>query len=101
VTAELPINDDDLHAAADGRVPPERQDAVDAALAGSADAAARVGFYRHVNAALHTGYDFMLNEPVPARKRRPVRDEVADADRVAAAIAPLAAGGVGGGWRTS
>jgi anti-sigma factor RsiW len=97
VTAELPINDDDLHAAADGRVPPERQDAVDAALAGSADAAARVGFYRHVNAALHTGYDFMLNEPVPARLAvRPRRHSWQTLTRVAAAIALLAAGGVGG-----
>jgi len=97
VTAELPINDDDLHAAADDRLPPERQEAVDAAVAGSADAAARVGFYRHVNAALHTGYDFMLNEPIPARlTAQPRRRIWQTLTRVAAAIALLAAGGVGG-----
>jgi len=97
VTAELPINDDDLHAVADGRLPPERQDAVDAAIAGSADAAARVGFYRHVNAALHTSYDFMLNEPVPAHlTARPRRRSWQTLARIAAAIALLAAGGAGG-----
>ncbi len=97
MTAELPINDDDLHAAADGRLPPERQAEVEAAVAGSADAAARVGFYRHLNAALHTGYDFMLNEPVPARlAARPRRGGWQALTRVAAAIALLAAGATGG-----
>jgi anti-sigma factor RsiW len=97
VTAELPINDDDLHAAADGRLPPERQAEVEAAVAGSADAAARVGFYRHLNAALHTGYDFMLNEPVPARlAARPRRGSWQALTRVAAAIALLMAGATGG-----
>lgn len=97
MTAERPISDDDLHAAADGRLPPERQVAVDAAIAGSADAAARVGFYRHLNAALHTGYDFMLSEPVPerlaARRRRRSWQALA---RVVAAVALLAAGAAGG-----
>ena len=98
MTAERPISDDDLHAAADGRLPPERQHTVDAAIAGSADAAARVGFYRHLNAALHAGYDFMLSEPVPARlTARPRRWAWPTLIRVAAAVALLTAG-AGGGW---
>jgi anti-sigma factor RsiW len=97
VNAERPINDDDLHALADGRLPPERQAAVDAAIAGNADAAARVGFYRHLNAALHAGYDFMLNEPVPDRlAARPRRRNWLVLTRVAAAVALVAAGAIGG-----
>jgi anti-sigma factor RsiW len=98
VTTERSISDDDLHAAADRCLPPERQAEVEAAVAGSADAAARVGFYRHLNAALHTGYDFMLNEPVPARLTvRPRRRSWQALARVAAALVLLAAG-TAGGW---
>ena len=97
MTAERPISDDDLHAAADGRLPPERQAAVEAAIAGSADTAARVGFYRRLNAALHAGYDFMLNEPVPERlTARPRRRNWLALARVAAAVALLSAGAAGG-----
>jgi anti-sigma factor RsiW len=97
VTAERSISDDDLHAAADGRLPPERQAEVEAAVAASADAAARVGFYRHLNAALHTGYDFMLSEPVPERlAARPRRRNWLALARVAAAVALLTAGAAGG-----
>ncbi len=100
MTAERPINDDDLHALADGRLPPERQAGVEAAIAGNADAAARVGFYRHLNAALHTGYDFKLNEPVPDRlTARPRRRSWQTLARVAAAVALLTAGATGG-WLT-
>src|SRR5262249_47290985 len=98
VTAEPRLNDDDLHALADGRLPSERQAAVDAAIVDNADLAARVGFYRRLNAALHSGYDFMLNEPVPerltARPRRRTRLPLA---RVAA-VAALLAVGAAGGW---
>jgi anti-sigma factor RsiW len=97
VTAERPINDDDLHAAADSRLPPERQAEVEAAIAGSADAAARVSFYRRLNAELHTGYDFMLNEPVPERlTARPRRRTWLPLARVAAVVALLAVGAAGG-----
>ncbi len=97
MTAERPITDDDLHALADGRLPPERQAAVDAAVAGNADAAARVGFYRRLNAALHAGYDFKLSEPVPDRlAARPRRRSWQALARVAAAVALLAAGATGG-----
>jgi len=98
MTAEPRINDDDLHALADGRLPPERQAAVDAAIADNADLAARVSFYRRLSAGLHTGYDFMLNEPVPerltARLQRRTRLPLA---RVAA-VAALLAVGAAGGW---
>ena len=98
MTVHHPINDDDLHAAADGRLPPTQQADVEAAIAGSADAAARVGFYRRLNAELHAGYDFMLNEPVPERlTARPRRRTWVALARVAAAVALLAFGG-GGGW---
>jgi len=98
VTAERPISDDDLHAAADGSLPPDRQADVDAAIAGNPDAATRVGFYRRLNSGLHAGYDFMLNEPVPERlTTRPRRLGWQTLLRVAAAIALLAIGG-GSGW---
>jgi len=97
VTVEHPINDDDLHAAADGRLPPAQQADVEAAIAGSADAAARVGFYRRLNAELHAGYDFMLNEPLPERlTARPRRRNWLMLARVAAAIVLLAVGAAGG-----
>jgi anti-sigma factor RsiW len=98
VTAERPISDDDLHAAADGRLPPERQAEVEAAIAGSPDAAARLAFYRRLSAGLHAGYDFMLSEPVPERlATRPRRRSWQTLLRVAAALVLLAVGG-GGGW---
>lgn len=98
MTAERPISDDDLHAAADGRLPPERQAEVEAAMADNGDTATRVNFYRRLNAELHAGYDFMLNEPVPERlTTRPQRRIWATLARVAAVIALLAIGG-GGGW---
>ena len=98
MTAGRPINDDDLHAAADGRLPPARQAEVDAAIAGSADAA-RVSFYRRLNAGLHAGYDFMLSEPVPERlTARPRRRSWLPLARVAAVVVALLAAGGAGGW---
>src|SRR5215468_146262 len=100
VTAERPISDDDLHAAADGRLPPDQQAAVEAAVAGNPDAAARLAFYRRLNSGLHAGYDFMLSEPIPERlAARPRRRAWGWGTllRVAAASALLTVGG-GGGW---
>src|SRR6185312_11776343 len=98
VTAERPISDDDLHAAADGRLPPEQQPEVEAAIADNADATVRVDFYRRLNAGLHAGYDFLLSEPVPERLlARPRRRLWVALTRVAAAVALLAIG-AGGGW---
>ena len=98
MTAERPISDDDLHAAADGRLPPEQQPEVEAAIADNADATVRVDFYRRLNAGLHAGYDFLLSEPVPERLlARPRRRLWVALTRVAAAVALLAIG-AGGGW---
>lgn len=98
MTAERPIADDDLHAAADRRLPPEQQAEAEAAIAGNADATARVEFYRHLNAGLHAGYDFMLSEPVPERLlARPPRRLWFALTRVAA-VAALLAIGAAGGW---
>jgi anti-sigma factor RsiW len=98
VTAERPISDDDLHAAADGRLPPEQRAEVEAAIADNADATVRVDFYRRLNSGLHAGYDFMLSEPVPERLlARPRRLLWVTLTRVAAVVALLAIGG-GGGW---
>ncbi len=90
------LSDDDLHAAADGRLPPERQAELDPVIAADADAAARVGFYRRLNAELHAAFDFMLSEPVPDRLTAPRRRTWRTLARVAAAIALFAAGGAGG-----
>ena len=97
MTAERPISDDDLHAAADRRLPPEQQAGVEAAIAGNTDAAVRVEFYRRLNAGLHAGYDFMLSEPVPERLLvRPRPRLWVGLTRVAAAVALLAIGAAGG-----
>jgi anti-sigma factor RsiW len=97
MTSGTPVSEDELHAAADGRLPPERQAEVEAFLAANPEAAGRLGFYRRLNAALHASYDFMLGEPVPAglsvRRRRRFLQMGA---RAAAALALLLAGGVGG-----
>lgn len=97
MSSEPPFRDDDLHAAADGRLPPERQAEMDAFLAAHPEDAARVGFYRRLNTALHAGYDFMLGEPMPARLTAKPRHRFWQvAARLAAAIVLLVAGGAGG-----
>jgi len=92
-----PLRDDELHAVADDCLPPERRAEVDEGLAANAEAAARVAFYRRLNAGLHTAYDFMLNEPVPERMAtRPRRHGWQTLTRIAAAAALLAVGAAGG-----
>jgi anti-sigma factor RsiW len=97
MTGVPPLRDDDLHALADDRLPPERRTEMDEGLAGDADAAARVAFYRRLNAGLHAAYDFMLDEPVPERlAARPRQFNLQTLTRIAAAAALLAAGAAGG-----
>lgn len=92
-----PISDDDLHAAADHRLPPEHRAEVDSVIAGNPDAAARVAFYRRLNAGLHSAYDFMLKEPMPERlATRPRRHHWQAWTRIAAAIALLLVGAASG-----
>jgi anti-sigma factor RsiW len=97
MTGVPPPRDDDLHAVADGCLSPERRAEVDGGLAANAEAAARVAFYRRLNAGLHTAYDFMLNEPVPERLgTRPRRHSWQTLTRISAAVALLAIGAAGG-----
>lgn len=94
-----PIGNDDLHAAADGRLPPARRDAVARLLATDPEAADQVAFYRRLNQGLHRLYDPLLAEPVPAgliegRGRR----RVAGGLTRAAAVIALLLVGAAGGW---
>lgn len=98
MTTGRPVTDDELHAAADGRLAPERQADVEAYLANQPGAAARVGFYNRLNAGLHELYDPVLHEPVPHHLtvRRRTRNWAGLAWGAAAAALLLAIGGAGG-----
>lgn len=61
------VQTDELHAYADGRLPPERRLAVQAWLAAHPDEAAQVRQWQALNQALHLGFDDVLNEPLPLR----------------------------------
>lgn len=92
-----PFSDDDLHAWADGRLEPARRAAVEAWIAEAPERLARAAAWRADNERLHAAFDPILDEPVPARLRatatqRPPRRHL----RVAAAVAWLAIGGLGG-----
>ena len=67
MSADAGIDPDDLHAYADGRLPPERRLAVQAWLAADPDAAAQVADWQALDRALHLGFDEVLNEPLPLR----------------------------------
>ena len=67
MSADAGIDPDDLHAYADGRLPPERRLAVQAWLAAHPDAAAQVADWQALDRALHLGFDEVLNEPLPLR----------------------------------
>jgi anti-sigma factor RsiW len=98
MTGTPSVTDDDLHAAADGRLPPERQTEIEAAIAADTAAAAQIAFYRRVNAGLHAAYDVVLSEPVPDRLRMPPRRRHWRAAVGAAAAVALLAAGTAGGW---
>ncbi|MEY2872783.1 MAG: hypothetical protein RLZZ373_154 [Pseudomonadota bacterium] len=61
------VQADELHAYADGRLPPERRLAVQAWLAAHPDEATQVQQWQSLNQALHLGFDDVLNEPLPLR----------------------------------
>lgn len=94
------INEDDLHAYADGALSDTRRLEVEAWLAAHPADAARVQAWIAQNQALHAAFDSVLNEPLPidlvraARKRPPAR---AIYKAVAAGIALVASGLVGYG----
>lgn len=67
----LPVTEAELHAYADGRLPPARRAEVQAYLAARPEEAARVQAYSAQNDALHALFDGVLDEPLPARMAAP------------------------------
>ncbi len=100
--ADRPVDDDDLQARIDGRLPPERTPIVDTYLATHRDARERWSQYANQRQALRAAFDAQSAGPIPARlrvayllaeRRRLGRRRLA---RVAAAIGFLILGGIGG-----
>lgn len=90
-----PVTEDELHAFADGLLPDGRRAAVEAHLAAHAGDAERVRSWTAATAALHSAFDGVLDEPVPARLAAAARPARRLAPRLAVAAAILAAGGAG------
>jgi len=59
------FDDDDLHAYADGQLPPARVSAFEAALAANPELSAQVAAIRAQNDALRSALDAVLAEPIP------------------------------------
>ncbi|MGE0256053.1 MAG: anti-sigma factor [Alphaproteobacteria bacterium] len=96
-----PVSEEDLHAAADGNLQPDRRATIDAHLARDPEAAAEVDAWRRQNEALHALFDRVAAEPVPtqlrpANLRAPRLRPATIALRAAAAVALLLAGGLAG-----
>jgi len=87
------VQADELHAYADGRLPPDRRLAVQAWLAAHPDEATQVRQWQSLNQALHLGFDDVLNEPLPLRL---VRAAQGDAPTSVSPQPPL---GNAGRWR--
>ena len=64
--APHPVNEADVQAYVDGRLPPERAAGVEAAMARDPGLAARVATMREQNALLRDALDPVLAEPIPA-----------------------------------
>lgn len=96
--AQPPISRDDLHAYVDGALAPDRRQAVEAHLAGDREAAAFVAACRTQNDLLHTLYDPVLEEPLPAGLAVPAARAWSPLARLAAAIVLLLSGGLAGWW---
>jgi anti-sigma factor RsiW len=89
------VTEQDLHAYVDGRLDAARRAQVEAYLAANPAAADKVAAYRRQSEMLHALYDPALDEPVPARLRKP-QPATMPALRYAAMVAWLAIGIVGG-----
>lgn len=87
------VQADELHAYADGRLPPDRRLAVQAWLAAHPDEAAQVRQWQSLNQALHLGFDDVLNEPLPLRLVRAAQGDAAPP------VSPLPPLGNAGRWR--
>lgn len=89
-----PVTEDELHAYADGLLPDGRRAAVEEHLAAHPEDAARVKSWARITAALHAGFDPVLDDPVPPRLALP-RPRSRLLPRLASAAALLAAGAAG------
>jgi len=99
--SELPVNEADLQAYADGRLTAERRALVEAWLATRPEEAERVAAYQRLGKEVRTAYEAMLSEPVPERLAQAATRRFAW--RQAAAIAGWIALGVAlgapAGWQ--
>ena len=102
----VPFTDDEIHAYVDGQLAPDRRADIERIVAGDPDVAARVAFYRRLNAGLHRHYDPVLSEPMPdawgpARSRQHrVRDRRAPTLRHFGVAAAWLFAGLIAGWST-
>lgn len=87
-----PITDDEIHAYADGLLPPEGRARIEAAMAADPALSARIAFYRRINRNLHRLYDGSLAEPVALPVPQPARW------RMPALAASIFLAGLFGGW---
>lgn len=94
MTGGRPIGDDDLQALVDGRLAPERRDAVEAYLAAHPAAADRIAADREQREALRSRLAFKAAEPIPAR----LRVANIEAERRLALSRRLAAVAAAGAW---
>ncbi len=94
MTTPRNASDDDLHAYADDLLVSTRRAEIEAVLARDPEAAARVAFYRQLNADLHRLYGGVSEEP--ANERRIARAARPLWQQVALAASILVAGLVGG-----
>ena len=95
---DYPVTTDELQAYADGELPPDRRDAVEAWIAAHPADAARVADWRAQSDLIRSHYDAVANEPVPARfdlKRIERSGRRWRASAAAAALAFLIGGAAG------
>lgn len=98
---ETDIDEARLQAFVDERLTPAQHAEIEAWLAHTPEARARVEAYRRQRKALHGLYDDVLNEPLPERLRRPVAHRQNALPRVRARAAAAAVWlllGTGAGW---
>lgn len=91
-----PISEDDLHAYADGRLSADRATLVEAWLATHPEQRVEVYAWRAQSAALHGGFDAVLDEPIPARLLPAANASSWPKAKLAAAAAWALLGGVAG-----
>ena len=97
MTVQPPVGEADLHAAADGRLAPDREAALTEHLAAHPDDAERIAAYRRLNGELHRVFDPVLGEATPAGWSMPGRRSWSRAAAIAAAFAGLLVG-TAAGW---